>query len=213
MSTIAARQDRLSAWKSRKTAIAAASAYQPTRDRFGPVMLSPTTSARYSSGICSASSRWVTSATTSARSRDGTDATTSRLRETASRGIATCSGPIPTVAMSPSRTWPPLGVSINRSANPDGLCRTAGPPQTTTSNTFCSSYRLPTSRPEIRVAASRRTSPGLSPNAPALARSTSIRTVGCTGCASTRGETTPRTVPSVSATDSAVRRSWSNWLP
>ena len=74
------------------------------------------------------------------------------------------SGATPHVATSPSRTWPPSGVSISRSPDArSGCCAVPGAPRTTTSKTFCCSKRLPTSMPESSVAAGRRTSPGLMP--------------------------------------------------
>ena len=58
------------------------------------------------------------------------------------------------------------------------LCRVLGVPYTITSNTFCSSNRLPTWRPETSDVAARRTSPGLRPYCLALSRFTLISSVG-----------------------------------
>ena len=66
-----------------------------------------------------------------------------------------------TRATSPTRTVPPLGVSMRRLRTLSTFCRVAGTPTTTTSKTACSSKKFPTVSPEVIVATARRTSPGL----------------------------------------------------
>ena len=83
-----------------------------------------------------------------------------------------------TRASAPSRAWPPFTVSSSRSLTLVRLLRTAGVPSTTTSKTFCCSKKLPTVRPDSRVAASRRMSPGLTPFLVAAVRSTATFSVG-----------------------------------
>ena len=68
-----------------------------------------------------------------------------------------------TSATSPKRTWPPPGVSISKLRISLKFPRFSGMLHTTTSNTFCSSNKLPTLIPDNKVAAARRTSPGLMP--------------------------------------------------
>ena len=66
-------------------------------------------------------------------------------------------------ATSPRRTWEPSGASMRRSRMLSRLSRTSGTPRTMTWKTFCCSKKAPTSSPCTRVAAARRTSPGLTP--------------------------------------------------
>ena len=82
---------------------------------------------------------------------------------TASWRMMLAEGTIRTSATSPKRTCSPLGVSISRSRILVRLWRVSGVLHTTTSNTFCSSNRFPTWSPDSKVAAARRTSPGLIP--------------------------------------------------
>jgi len=118
-----------------------------------------------------------------------------------------------TVATSPRRTRPPAGVSISMSWMLVRLWRTLGSPQTTTSNTFCSSNRLPTVIPDSRVAAARRTSPGLILWRWAAARLVSISTVGSVDWAFTCGATTPRTPAMALATSCALAWSTCRFSP
>ena len=75
-----------------------------------------------------------------------------RLRETSSRWmIAAATARSRTSATSPSRTCSPSGVSISRFLMLGQAVPKLGVPQTTTSKTFCSSKRQPTSRPDSRV--------------------------------------------------------------
>src|SRR5262249_24535172 len=82
-------------------------------------------------------------------------------------------------------------------------------PPPTTSNTFWSSNRLPTSIPASSVAAARRTSPGLTPWRSAAGRSTLISTTGSVASCSTCASTMPFTVASDWRTFSA----WSSSTP
>ena len=104
------------------------------------------TSAWYSSGIPTLVTAALTSASTEPRSRPLTSAVTSRLLDVASCLMTVGDDTTRTLARSPRRTCAPDGVSISRSPM-FGVESLDGEPRTTTSNIFCSSYRLPTNKP------------------------------------------------------------------
>ena len=104
-----------------------------------------------------------TSPTTEPRSRPSTFASTSIRRESPSRSIALGVGRMRTSATCLSTICPPSGVLSGRLMTSVKLFRVSGVLQTLTSYALPSRKMSPTSSPFMRVAAARRTSPGLSP--------------------------------------------------
>src|SRR5215831_10394172 len=94
---------------------------------------SPSISMWYPRFRCTAASLRLMSLTTAPRSRPATAAPTSRYRESPCWSMALGLGCKATVATEPSRTRPPDGVSMGRSATSLKLCRTEPGLHTTTS--------------------------------------------------------------------------------
>ena len=107
-----------------------------------------------------------------------------------------------------ARRW---GVSISSAPTSASLCRISWVPHTATSKTFCSSNRFPTTRPESKVVAARRTSPGASPNSSAESMSGSTWIVGSSAGTSTWAFSSP-SMPVIARRTSSALASRICWV-